>query len=113
MKGTNLYLIKLRSVGEDFFKIGTTVHKYCRFYEIMKSKYEIEIVFMVLQLDNYKAWDAEKYLQSKFDSYVPKKRFGGYTECFKNIDVDNYINLTNNYLKQSYDYISNLEITWR
>lgn len=38
----------------------------------------------------YKALEYEKLLQSKFDSYQPKIRFGGHRECFLNVDIDLY-----------------------
>ena len=89
-KVENLYLIKVYNETESFYKIGTTVHRYCRFYEIMKSGYEIVIIHMVFGIDCYKAWEAETYMQSIFSSYKPLIRFGGYTECFEDINILDY-----------------------
>ncbi|MFA5340283.1 MAG: hypothetical protein WC332_00760 [Clostridia bacterium] len=34
MNGEHLYLIKLENSDESFYKIGTSVHRYSRFYQI-------------------------------------------------------------------------------
>jgi len=110
---SNVYLIKLSNEKESFYKIGVTVHKYCRFYEIMKSGYSVEIVYMAMKLEFYDAQNLESYLQRIYESYRPKIKFGGYTECFKHIDIENYKEKLNGFLKQNYSYIENLKITWR
>lgn len=109
----NLYLIELWNNNERFFKIGTTVHKYYRFYEIMKHGYRVNIVYMLIGLDFNDAINAERRLQSIFESYTPKQKFGGYTECFKIINLDYYKNQIKNLQKTSSEIIENLEITWR
>jgi len=109
----NLYLIKLSDENESFYKIGTTVHKYCRFYEIMKHGYDVEIIYMLFNLEFYKALEAESYLQSIFQSYTPLKKFGGYTECFLHININTYKSEIHKIFDSYSKNIENLPITWR
>jgi len=111
--GGNLYLIELWDKNERFFKIGITVHRYCRFYEIMKSGYSVRIIYMLFRLDYLTALKAESYLQSIFESYTPLKCFGGHTECFSGIDIDEYKKFTNTLFPDCNEITQNLEITWR
>lgn len=113
MKKENVYLIKLKSKDEEFFKIGTSVHRYCRFYEIMKFGYSVKIIYMVFGIDVNEAWDAEKELQSLFKPYTPLKKFGGYRECFDYIDVIIYRHKLKNLITSYKEITENLEISWR
>lgn len=109
----NIYLIKLRSDQEQFFKIGTTVHRYCRFYELMKHGYSIEIVYMVFGVDFYEAMNAEGQLQSSFKPYTPLKKFGGYRECFSSVDINLYKKRLEQLITSHTGITENLEISWR
>ena len=109
----NVYLIKLSNDNEEFYKIGTTVHRYCRFYEIMKSGYEVEIIYMIHGLDWTKALDAESYLQSKFIRYHPLVKFGGYTECFRDINILTYKKIIHSIISNYTEITINKKITWR
>jgi len=113
MANENIYLIEMKNDQESFFKIGTTVHRYCRFYELMKPGYKIEIVFMVFGIDFYEAMNAEKELQKIFTPYIPLKKFGGYRECFKIIDIDIYKEKLNGLITSYTEITTNLEISWR
>lgn len=88
----NLYLVKFYNDYETFYKIGTTVHRYCRFYQIMKLGYEAEIVYMLNGVNPNTAWESEHNLISLFNDnrYNPMIKFGGYTECFNYIDIEKY-----------------------
>ena len=108
----NIYLIKLWDENESFFKIGTTVHRYCRFYEIIKSGYSVEIVYMLMGLDFYEALDSESELQSMFKQYTPNRKFGGYTECFDNINVSKIKSYLNKRFQEPKEIVENIEITW-
>lgn len=112
---TNIYLVKLWNDEESFYKIGASCHKYSRFYQLMKFGYKAEIVYMPLKLDFYEAYNLESYLQSKFSesSYSPNIKFGGYTECFKDIDIGEYKQAVINQIRHPFNYLENLEITWR
>jgi len=109
----NLYLIKLSSGNEVFYKIGTTVHRFCRFYEIMKSGYSVEIIYMVHGIEFYEALNAEKYLQRMFDGYCPLVKFGGYTECFKYVDLNVYKNNLHSSITSHKEITQNIKISWR
>lgn len=109
----NLYLISLRSKKEHFFKIGTTVHRFCRFYELMKPGYKINIVYMVFGIEFYEALKAENELHKLFDPYTPFKKFGGYRECFSSVDIDLYKNKIEELITSHSEITENLEISWR
>jgi len=109
----NLYLIHLKSEKEQFFKIGTTVHRYCRFYELMKPGYQIKIIHMVFGIEFYEALNAEVKLHKLFKSYDPLKKFGGYRECFSSVDIDFYKEKINELITSYSEITENLEISWR
>ena len=109
----NLYLIRLYNKDESFYKIGTTVHRYCRFYEIMKHGYNVEIVYMILGANYLEALNAEKYLHNQFEHYKPNVWFGGYTECFKSIDINVYKKLVSELITSYRELTQNLKISWR
>jgi hypothetical protein len=113
MDKQNLYLIKLENKKESFYKIGTSVHRYCRFYQIMKFGYRATIIYMLMGLDCRDAMQAEMYLHGIFNPYDPKKKFGGYRECFQDIDIEYYKSKINNLIPKSKEIIENLEISWR
>ncbi|MFA5300545.1 MAG: hypothetical protein WC389_20350 [Lutibacter sp.] len=108
----NLYLIELKDKNELFFKIGTTVHRYCRFYELMKPGYQIKIIYMIFGIEFYEALNAENKLQSVFKPYIPLKKFGGYRECFYPFDINIYKNILNNLITSHTEIAQNIEITW-
>jgi len=111
----NLYLIKLWNREESFYKIGTTVNKYCRFYQLMKEGYECKIIYLLMKLDYFKVLNLESYYKDLYADlqYTPIKKFGGYTECFHNIDEEDYINRLRVLVPYNLPVIKNLEITWR
>jgi hypothetical protein len=113
-KKNHLYLIKISDEKETFYKIGNSVHRFCRFYEIMKSGYEVEIIYMIFNLDFTVSYGYEKILQEHFSSksYKPLKKFGGYTECFKYIDIQDYISIVSETITDN-EITKNLKITWR
>jgi len=114
MDSENIYLIKLTNENEEFYKIGLTVNKFCRFYQIMKYGYDIEIIYMAFGLDCFEAFDAEKELQRHFNSYIPKKWFGGYTECFTFVGLDRFKGCLEKLITKKPDkIIEGLKITWR
>ena len=112
-KKNHLYLIRISDDKESFYKIGNSVHRFCRFYEIIKSGYEVEIIYMVFNLDFYVSYGYEKILQKHFltNSYEPLKKFGGHTECFKNIDIQDYKSIVSEVITDN-EITENLKITW-
>lgn len=115
MESQNLYLIVLSNEDESFYKIGTSVHRYCRFYQIMKHGYRCTIKYMLMGLDCYEAMDTESRLQSlfRFYSYRPKTKFGGHTECFKYIDIEDYKSEISHLIQKSKEIVEDLEVSWR
>ena len=113
-KRNHLYLIKVSDDKESFYKIGNSVHRFCRFYEIMKSGYDVEIIYMVFNLDFYVSYEYEKILQEHFSSksYTTLKKFGGYTECFTGIDIKEYKSIVSEIINDN-EITENLKITWR
>jgi hypothetical protein len=116
MKATSfLYLIKLYNDKETFFKIGISVHKYCRFYQLMKFGYKCKIIYMLCGNDYSQFLLLEEYLHLEYSSksYNPMTKFGGYRECYINIIQKEYINLLRRIYPVNIPIIKNLEISWR
>lgn len=79
---SNLYVIRLFSDDESFFKVGiTSLTVESRFSRMLEYKYE---VIHFLSGDAGYIWDLEKSIHRllKSWSYHPKKSFDGKTECF-------------------------------
>lgn len=116
MKHTSyLYLIRLYNKYESFYKIGISVHKFCRFYQIMNFGYECDIVYMLCANDYLKFLELENYLHNKYSYliYNPLKKFGGYRECYIGIDENEYIQTLKNIYPINVDIIKNTKISWR
>lgn len=110
-----LYLIKLYNDNEEFFKIGISVHKFCRFYQIMKFGYKCEIIYMLCGNDYSTFLKLEEYLHCKYanNRYSPLIKFGGYCECYTNIHQKEYTKLLRIIYPVNIPVIKNLEISWR
>lgn len=79
---SNLYVIRMFSGDESFFKVGiTSLTVKSRFSRLLEYDYD---VIHVLSEDAGYIWDLEKAIHRmlKHKSYKPKKQFGGQTECF-------------------------------
>lgn len=77
-----LYCLRFESAGEIFYKIGVTktlLPK--RISALPNNHYEISVVYAETVVMNA-AVIAEARILSKVQSYTPKLKFGGYTECF-------------------------------
>lgn len=109
----NIYIIEISDDKEKFYKIGVTVHRYCRFYEIMKVYKNVKIIYMVMGLDFYLAYHYESFLQGLFEPYTPLKKFGGYTECFLEIDLDLIKKILIRIDISKCEIVENLTISWR
>lgn len=113
MTNGNIYLIRVYNEGESFFKIGITVHRYCRFYEIIKAGYKVDIVYMVMGIPYLDALDYENELHHYFtlNSYAPSTKFGGHTECYNHVDVGSFKERLFN--ASCSEIVENLPISWR
>jgi hypothetical protein len=103
----------MKNNQEEFYKIGLSVHRYCRFYELMKPGYQIEIIYMVFGIDFYEAMKAETELHKLFMPYEPLKKFGGYRECFSNVDINLFKKKLNQLVSSHTEITENLQISWR
>ena len=86
-----LYILKL--VEEDglvFYKIGKTFKKISQRCLAFKNEYKTyEILHEEKSKDGVFISELEQYLKTiiKDKSYIPKKKFGGYSECFTRINI--------------------------
>lgn len=80
---TSLYIFRLYDKYEDFIKIGISKDP-----DIRKGQfpYQVEVI-SIFESDSDTIWDLESHFHrnNKKNKYVPKKTFGGYTECFKTV----------------------------
>lgn len=111
----SLYLIRLFNEKENFYKIGITVHRYSRFYQIMKFGYKCEIIYQLFG-NNYSIFlDMESFLHCHFShkSYDPIVRFGGHRECYIDINCSDYIQILRELYPVNANVVKNLNISWR
>lgn len=110
-----LYLIKLSNKKEAFYKIGISVNKYSRFYQIMKFGYSCNIEYMMFGKNYLELLELEGKLHNIFSekSYTPFVKFGGYTECYSNIDEKEYIKVLRELHPFQCEVIKNQQISWR
>lgn len=93
-EGSNIYLLRLSYGGESFYKIGISKNVSNRVRGITcESPYSCDIVVSVFFKDAAHVYDMEKLLHKDYISvkYNPKYRFAGDSECFKEIDVKEFI----------------------
>lgn len=64
-------------------------------------------------LDFHTAYDYESLLHSIFEPYKPEKYFGGYTECFVNVNIDTYKSILTNIIQLDTEIVENIDISWR
>lgn len=84
-RGT-LYLLKIYNKQESFYKVGITnrsIEK--RFKSVLPYEYE---VVLAIPTTLYTAHLCEMFFidVNKLQKYIPKRRFVGWTECFKDCD---------------------------
>ncbi len=82
-----LYILFLSNGGESFYKVGITTNVTKRLGKINSEGY-VPNVLSIFKGDHSTIFTLEKKLHKKFkkNTYVPIVQFGGYTECFSNID---------------------------
>lgn len=81
---SSLYLLKISSEDEEFFKIGISNNVKNRIISIeSKTNYKASCLYFQ-PMKSFEAYDLEKYLQKHFKlfKFKPSERFKGYTECF-------------------------------
>jgi hypothetical protein len=94
-----VYLIKCWNDSESFYKIGKTfINTSKRFGkgDCLRMPYQYKILNEHSGSARY-ICNLEKKLHSEFKElkYIPLKRFGGDSECFKNIETDTFNKIIN------------------
>lgn len=91
-----LYISKFYDDIEHFYKIGITTLDTKRRFSLIPYEYtEIDVFEFTL----YDAIAIEKIIHKNMVeySYIPNKNFGGYTECFSEVDLTKIKELINDY----------------
>lgn len=92
-----VYVFKITSQDEEFYKIGITRDVDSRLKGIARdsSKYKCECIFK-FHTDCTSAWDIEKVLHydNREFKYKPSITFKGSTECFSIVDIESVNKLT-------------------
>ena len=87
-KKFKVYLVRLSDEAESFYKIGLTVQTIVQ-RNPADNKYAVRILDILEDIEPSQAVDFEQsYLMNKIvaqSAYEPKKKFGGWTECFKTL----------------------------
>jgi ribosomal protein L36 len=97
-----LYLVKFFNKNEIFYKIGITTQTIKqRFCTRKDVPYNIKLINQ-FKINLYNAIILENKLHSYFKnySYIPKIKFGGYTECFSKIDSKEVKNIVQTYINK-------------
>lgn len=94
-----LYL--LYSEEEDFYKVGITTKENVTERTKYMAHYNFEVISQVKDT-MYNVSVAEQQILSETESYKPKYRFGGYSECIKNfVNIHMYVpNKVGNLIKE-------------
>lgn len=93
----SLYLIRCYGNNEEFYKIGITTKTVAsRFAGQSSLPYSYELIHLHTS-DGAAIWDLENILHRiyKESKYLPGLEFGGRFECFKDIDIAEYVKLLN------------------
>lgn len=99
VKVSNVYLFRLKKLGEVVYKIGLSNNVRQRLLNIINdTTYEVSCV-LFKQFDSETAYDAEKFLQKHFKKLkvIPTESFKGFTECFKDVPLQEFIRLLNTF----------------
>lgn len=86
-----LYAVRIFDENESFVKIGITFNSISKRFSqgkggIKQCGYDYEILYQIYenQINNKSVLEFETFIHSRLNkfSYIPKKQFSGYTECF-------------------------------
>lgn len=93
-KGNNsiIYLLKFYNESEIFYKVGITSNSIEKRYRstYKPSDYKIETILEIKNTPEF-CWDLENLIKIYFKdiTYIPKIKFVGYTECYKDYKLIN------------------------
>ena len=96
-----IYFIKLSNNEEVFYKIGITGKDSNKRIRAYRKFYEVELLLEIESniRDSYKL-EQLLILNYKKYSYIPKKHFKGYSECFKENPVNFYKEMYSNFKEE-------------
>lgn len=82
-----LYVVRVYSEDESFYKVGITFSLSTRFARL-KTCYKWRTVARYSSYNAGKVWDLEQRLHARFAcfSYTPAASFSGFTECYGTVD---------------------------
>lgn len=101
-EGSNVYLMKIESDNEMFYKIGISKEPFKRSRDINRSsQYSSTVLRYSFHKDAKVIWRIEKDLHGLFSDfkYVPQNSFDGFTECFSFVCKDEFKELCKAYLQ--------------
>lgn len=101
-EGSNVYLMKIESDNEMFYKIGISKEPFKRARDINRSsQYSSTVLKYSFHKDAKVIWRIEKDLHGLFSDfkYVPQSSFDGCTECFSFVCKDEFKELCKAYLQ--------------
>ena len=101
-EGSNVYLMKIESDNEMFYKIGISKEPFKRSRDINRSsQYSSTVLKYNFHKDAKVIWRIEKDLHDLFSDfkYVPQNSFDGCTECFSFVCKDEFKELCEAYLQ--------------
>ena len=83
-----LYVVRVYTEGESFYKVGVTFNLSSRFSRL-KTLYKWRTVARFSSWNAGKVFDLEQRLHAEFSSlsYLPTASFGGRTECYSECDA--------------------------
>jgi len=84
-----IYIMNCHDDVENFYKIGVTTKSIKKRFKDTKSMpYDYKIIEIVnTNLYNATLLEKELHKINKHNKYIPNIKFGGYTECFSNINL--------------------------
>jgi Zn finger protein HypA/HybF involved in hydrogenase expression len=91
---SQLYFIKCFNESEVFYKIGITTYNVKIRFKGIQMPYNYEVL-SVFELNLYDAiyCESEIIKNNKCLKYIPKIKFGGYNECFSQMDISELNNV--------------------
>lgn len=95
-----LYLIQCYNKEEVFLKIGITCKSIKERYRKQKlMPYNYKVLIFYEDIDRYNVWSNERFIKKLYKQYkyIPKIKFGGYTECFNIESKKEILEFINNF----------------
>lgn len=91
----HVYIVRLRSADEDFYKIGLTKHKDNRRFTQIKKKYSCDFVYRKkFKLDE--GYEFEQFVLENCCRYKTKRHFNGHKECFTSQNIEYFLEVCEN-----------------